>query len=196
MLLFSTQALAAEHAQRVYQQSIGLAAQGEVSKAVVALQAASAVLPHENIWHERMLTAAALLAMQKHQQMELPKIESNTYQKLAEAYIQAHAGIEPVSIWPVAMLAVIFPGAGHAWQGRMRDAGVAALLVWPLFILTLWAAKRKMGPVTLFFAVLTIWFWSGTVFSAISLVERGSFETYMQWWQGLWQASALLGRPW
>jgi len=53
-----------------------------------------------------------------------------------------------------------------------------------------------MGPVTVFFVLTTLWLWSGSVFSAVSLAERGSFEAYVLWWQGLWQASGLPGRPW
>ena len=95
-----------------------------------------------------------------------------------------------------AILATIFPGAGHAWQGRWQDAWVAAIMVWPMLILTLWAASRRMGPVTIFFAMITAWLWSGTVFSSISLAERGGMESYLLWWQGVWQASGLPGRPW
>ena len=98
--------------------------------------------------------------------------------------------------WLPGLLATIFPGAGHAWQERWNDAVVAAIMVWPMLILTLWAAYRRMGPVTIFFAMITAWLWSGTVFSAISLAERGDVEAYLVWWQGLWQASALPGRPW
>ena len=70
------------------------------------------------------------------------------------------------------------------------------MLVWPMLLLTLWAARRHMGPVTVFFALITVWLWSGTVFSSMSLAERASFEAYTLWWQGLWQASGLQGQPW
>lgn len=196
LLLFSLPVQAEEPSSMVYKQSLLLAEQGKVDQSVIALQAASAVLPQGDIWRERMLAASVLLNMKKQQLTQLPLIKHNNYLKLAESYRQANMQPQPVEIWPVALLASILPGVGHAWLGRWHDAGVAAAFVWPLLILTLWAARRKMGPVTVFFALLTLWLWSGTVFSAISLAERGSFELYMQWWQQLWQASALPGRPW
>ncbi|MDQ6955301.1 MAG: hypothetical protein Q9M20_07640 [Mariprofundaceae bacterium] len=187
---------ARESAAQVYQVSIELAAHGKRSEAIVALQAASGVLAKEAIWRTRMLAAAQLLSMQQKQLTQLPILENNAHLTLAANYIKNHPQPEAAKVWIVGLLAAIFPGAGHAWQGRWNDAAVAALFVWPLLILTLWAARRKMGPVTVFFALLTVWLWSGTVFSAISLMERGNFEWYMQWWQGLWQASALPNRPW
>jgi len=196
LLLFSLQAQAVEPSSVVYQQSLLLASQGKLEQSIIALQAASAVLPQGDIWRERMLAASLLLAMQKQQLTQLAPIKDNNYLKLADSYQQGNLQPQAIQIWPAALLASIFPGAGHAWLGRWHDAGVAALFVWPLLLLTLWAARRKMGPVTVFFALLTLWLWSGTVFSAISLAERGSFDMYMQWWQQLWQASALPGRPW
>jgi hypothetical protein len=190
------QAKASPDSERVYKQSLLLASQGRVSDAVIALQAASAVLMIEDIWRERMLAASVLLIMQKQQTTQAASVGRNNYLKLADVYRQTNLQPQPIQVWPVALLASIFPGAGHAWLGRWHDAGVAALFVWPLLLLTLWAARRKMGPVTVFFALLTLWLWSGTVFSAISLAERGSFEMYMQWWQQLWLASALPGKPW
>jgi len=180
----------------VYQVSMDLAAHGKLSQSITALQAAAAVLPKTDIWRERMLAAASLLAMQKKQNLKLVNMEASHYAKLAEAYIKRHAKPEYSPTWPAALLASIMPGAGHAWLGRWADAFTAALFVWPFLILTLWAARRKMGPVTVFFALLTLWLWSGTVFSSVSLAERGSFEIYMQWWQGLWQATALPRQPW
>jgi hypothetical protein len=196
LLLVSLQAQAAEPSSMVYKQSLLLASQGKIDQSIIALQAASAVLPQGDIWRERMLAASLLLTMQKQQLTQLVPIKHNNYLKLADTYRQENLQPQATQTWPVALLASIFPGAGHAWLGRWHDAGVAALFVWPLLLLTLWAARRKMGPVTVFFALLTLWLWSGTVFSAISLAERGSFEMYMQWWQQLWQASALPGRPW
>jgi len=190
------QVKASTDSERVYKQSLLLASQGRLSDAVIALQAASAVLMTEDIWRERMLAASVLLTMQKQQATQGASVGRNNYLKLADVYRQMNLQPQPIQVWPVALFASIFPGAGHAWLGRWHDAGVAALFVWPLLLLTLWAARRKMGPVTVFFALLTLWLWSGTVFSAISLAERGSFEMYMQWWQQLWLASALPGKPW
>jgi len=195
-VIFPWQILANESSERVYQQSLHLASQEKLSEAIVALQAASAVLPPENIWRERMLAASVLLGIRKQRTARILVSDDNNYLRLAKAYIQAHPHSESIQLWPVAVLASVFPGAGHAWLDRWHDAGTAAAFVWPFLILTLWAARRKMGPVTVFFGLLTLWLWSGTVFSAVSLAERGDFELYVQWWQGVWQASALQGRPW
>jgi len=180
---------------RVYQAAMQMAAQHQYGKAIVALQAASAMLPASAVWQQRMLAAADLLQMQQGQQPSLVAL-NNDYIRLAAAYITAHPPAEAAPVWPTAVLATVLPGAGHAWLGRWHDALVAALFVWPLLLLTLWARRRRMGPVTVFFAGLTLWLWSGTVFSAISLAERGSMALYALWWQQLWQASALPGTPW
>jgi len=195
-LLVPSLAMANGNSQQVYQQSMSLAAQGKLSESIVALQVAHALLPAGDIWRERMLAASTLLLMREKQAINLPVTDKNNYLTLADAYVQTHALAAKARTWPVAVLATIFPGSGHAWLGRWHDAAVAALFVLPLLILTLWAAKRRMGPVTVFFALLTMWLWSGTIFSAISLAERGNFETYILLWQQLWQASALPGRPW
>ena len=187
---------ASEASRQVYQQAVQLAVQDKSDQAIVALQAASAVLPMRDAWKTRMQTAAILLQLKGQQSTQLPSDLGNEYLLLAAAYAQSRPQPEVTQTWPVGLLAALLPGAGHAWLGRWHDAGVAAAFVWPLLILTLWAARRHMGPVTVFFALLTVWFWSGTVFSAVSLAERGSFELYLSWWQGLWQASGLPSRPW
>jgi len=195
-MLWSGLAVANDNARQVYQQSISLAAQGKLSESIVALQAAQVLLPASDIWRERMVAASVLLSMQSQQATHLNNVERNDYLMVASGYVKTQPLNIQTRIWPVTILAVVMPGAGHAWQGRWQDAGVATLFVFPLLILTLWAAKRRMGPVTVFFALLTAWLWSGTIFSAISLAERGNIEMYITWWQGLWQASGLPGKPW
>jgi len=185
-----------EASRQVYEQAVQLAVQGKSEQAIVALQAASAVLPISDVWKPRMQTAALLLQLKDQQSTQLPQALNNEYLLLAAAYAQSEPQPQVTQRWQVGLLATLLPGAGHAWLGRWHDAGEAALLVWPLLILTGWAARRRMGPVTVFFALLTVWLWSGTIFSAVSLAERGSFELYVLWWQGLWQASGLPGRPW
>lgn len=178
----------------VYKAALALAAEGRARESIAMLQGA-AHLSGDALWRDRMALAARLIDMRQTRATD-PGVGNSANYRLAAAYLQAvplpvaDAGRTP------AVLATLLPGAGHAWLGRWHDAGVAALMVWPMLILTLWAARRKMGPVTLFFALITVWLWSGTVFSAHSLSERTALESYMLWWQGLWQASALPGRPW
>jgi hypothetical protein len=183
--------------QQAYEKAMVLAASGHDSEAVAHLQGAVAVMSNTDAWQERMTLAVMLLDMRRYQRVELTKSNRpSTHVRLADAYLKEHGRPEVKDSWLPGVLASIFPGAGHAWQGRLKDALVAAVMVWPLLILTLWAAYRRMGPVTVFFTLMTAWLWSGTVFSAVSLAERGDFEVYIVWWQGLWQASALPGRPW
>jgi len=180
-----------------YQQAINLATQGHDDKATAAFSALAEALPPQNSWHERMFAAQQLISMRMAQQTTLPsQTRPNPYLTMASAYASSHPQLHESKTWPAATLATLFPGAGHAWQGRWHDARTAAMMVWPILLLTLWAYKRRMGPVTLFFALITLWLWSGTVFSAISLAERGNLETYLIWWQNTWQASGLPGRPW
>ncbi len=185
------------NAGQAYRQSMRLAAEARDAEAIAALNAAALLLPQQDQWKARMLAAANLLAMKRHRSSRMPENAANLPNlALATGFAKANPAPVKQPSWPDMLLAAALPGAGHAWQGRWRDAGVAALLVWPLLILTLWAARRRMGPVTVFFAMLTLWLWSGTVFSAASLAERSSMQAYMLWWQGLWQASGLPGRPW
>ncbi len=183
--------------EEAYRLAINLAAQGQEQQAITALAALIESQPSRSTWHERMLAAQQLISMKTTQQTTIPSQQiSNPYLKLASAYAVRQPRLTKTNTWPVAISATLFPGAGHAWLGRWLDARTAALMVWPMLLLTLWAFKRGMGPVTLFFALITLWLWSGSVFSAISLAERGSLETYLVWWQNVWQSSGLPGRPW
>jgi len=195
--LLSSVALAESPAANVYKGAIELAAAGQPDAAVERLAAAAEMLPGESVWRARMILASSMIRMRAHQQVELPKLQGfSAYVSLASAYLQNNPPPQEESNWVVTLLATLLPGAGHAWLGRWHDAMVAAFLVWPMLLLTLWAAYRRMGPVTVFFGLITAWLWSGTVFSAISLSERGGLEAYLLWWQGLWQASGLPGKPW
>jgi hypothetical protein len=147
------------------------------------------------VWRERMQDAAALIAMRDRQGRQFSSVIGPNG-ALIEAYVHTHAAPPPANPRVAGILAAVLPGAGHAWLGRWHDAGIAALMVWPMLLLTLWSWRRRMGPLTVFFMLLTLWLWSGSVFSAVSLSERGGFEAYAHWWQGLWQASGLPGRPW
>ena len=196
-LLVCISAKAEAAAEQTYQQSLRMAATDREAESIAALFAAASVLADYDIWKERMQAAAILLDIKRGQQATMPAhVEYGGNLALAAGYAREHQLPVAESSRLAVILAVLVPGAGHAWQGRWRDAAAAAMLVWPLLILTLWAARRKMGPVTVFFALITVWLWSGTVFSAMSLLERTSQAAYMLWWQGLWQASALPGQPW
>lgn len=183
-------------ARAVYTDAVTMAASGETAAAIVSLNTASQLLTGQSVWKERIEAARILLEMQKAQQLNIAAQTSNPYLALANRQISSREKPVAESWWPVAVLATLIPGAGHGWQGRWSDAATVTLMVVPMLILTLWAARRRMGPVTVFFALITVWFWSGTVYSAISLAERSSFESYMLWWQSVWQASGLPGQAW
>jgi len=194
VVLFTAQMpVASAGAQDAYRQAITLAAQGRNAEAVAMLAGAAETAP--GVWGERMRVAAQLLALREHQGVNLPSADSLNGALIA-GYAKSHAVPAPAGGRMAGVLAAIFPGAGHAWLGRWHDAGTVALMLWPMLLLTLWAWRRGMGPLTVFFALLTLWLWSGSIFSAVSLAERGALEAYVQWWQGLWQASGLPGRPW
>ncbi|OIO69510.1 MAG: hypothetical protein COW19_07340 [Zetaproteobacteria bacterium CG12_big_fil_rev_8_21_14_0_65_55_1124] len=194
VVLVSAQAPQADaDAGDAYRQAIALAAQGRDAEAVAMLAGAAELAPA--VWNERMRVAAQLLTMRTMQGVELPSANGLNGALIA-TYGQMHAAPQAADARFTGILASIFPGAGHAWLGRWHDAGIAALMVWPMLLLTLWAWRRHMGPLTVFFSLITLWLWSGSVFSAVSLAERGAFEAYVLWWQGLWQASGLPGRPW
>ena len=199
IILFSLYALPiASHAatpKQVYHVAIELAAHDKTKESIAALQAASALLPEQNLWKSRMLAAAILLTIKQQHQTSIPP-SNNLNLNLARHFAAQHP-LPPIThIWMPAILATLIPGAGHLWLGRPHDAWVACLMVVPIFLLTIWAWRRSMGPVTVFFALITLWLWSGTIFSAISLSERATMEAYLHWWQPLWQAAALSGQPW
>jgi len=188
----------------VWQQAMNMAATGDIHAATAHLAGALSMMPEatDTLWYQRMQLALLLLEMRAHQRVAAPEMllrkpaDGWTETQLIRHYLDGHTGPATISPTLPGLLGAIFPGAGHAWLGRWHDAGVCAMLVVPMLLLTVWAARRRMGPVTLFFALITLWLWSGTVFSAVSLAERGTSEAYMLWWQGLWQAAALPGRPW
>ncbi|OIO74695.1 MAG: hypothetical protein AUJ57_01775 [Zetaproteobacteria bacterium CG1_02_53_45] len=135
-----------------YRQALALAAQGQDRAAAASLTVLVEAMPEQQVWGERMQAAHVLIAMRAERQSLLPaRSEPNPHLLLASAYAADHTLLPEAGTWPAAALATLMPGAGHAWQGRWRDAGTAALMVWPMLILTLWAARRRMGPVTVFF---------------------------------------------
>jgi len=197
LLLLSGAFVASAEPAQAYHQAINLAAQGNDRTAIATLTAVLTVMPDQSIWKSRMQAAQQLLTMRMQKSTVFPPISHpNANLSLAAAVAASHPVLASATTWPAALLATIFPGAGHAWLGRWHDAITAALMVWPMLLLTFWSATRRMGPVTLFFAAITLWLWSGTIFSALSLAERGNLETYLTWWQSIWQASGLPGRPW
>ncbi len=202
LLLFCSPIVAHATPEQVWQESMKLAQQGQDRQAIAVLE--GAILQSgqsSNVWTQRFDIAKRLLKLRYDAKVNstyntlMPK-QNNQYDMLMQSWLQQHP-IPTVeeSIMP-GLLAAMIPGAGHAWLGRWGDAGVAAMLVWPLLILTFWAARRDMGPVTVFFALITAWLWSGTVFSATSLAERGDYELYYAWWQQMWTASGLPSKPW
>ncbi len=176
-----------------YRQALMMAAAGQNERAVVALKSLEQSSEVGVVWRQRSHAASVLLMLRQQQGRTLDGVDRNPYLRLAASYMAAKAAPKQQNSIVVG-LASLFPGAGHAIQGRWHDAATAAILVWPMLLLTLWAAKRRMGPVTLFFALITLWLWSGTIFSAWSLHERSVAESYQLWWQGVWQASGLPGR--
>ncbi len=187
--------------EQVWQESMRLAQQGHDKQAIAVLNGAILQAGQPNVWTQRFDMAKRLLKLRREAKLHneynvLDMVGNNQYEMLMQGWVQQHPlpKVED-SIMP-GLLASIIPGSGHAWLGRWGDAGVSAMLVWPLLILTFWAARRDMGPVTVFFALITAWLWSGTVFSATSLAERGDYELYYAWWQQMWTASGLPSKPW
>ncbi|RMH61010.1 MAG: hypothetical protein D6678_04435 [Zetaproteobacteria bacterium] len=196
-LLFLVPAAWAAGEEEFYGRQLQRAAAGDIAVAAAALAERARVLPRGDLWRTRMQMAAMLLRMRVERAVSLPaRAPIDVPYRLAKGYVQAHPPPSKSSRWPVVLMAALLPGLGHAWLGRWQDVKAVALLVWPMIVLTLWAAKRRMGPVTVFFALITLWLWSGSVYSALSLHEREAMEQYLAWWQQLWLASALPGRPW
>lgn len=189
-------AMAVASPGQAYDAAIALAARGNTAEAMAMMQGAAASLPATDPWRQRLEAARWLLSMRRMHTGIAMAPGANGWVLLADRYLKGHPIPAAKAAWPTGLLAAVLPGAGHARLGRWRDAATAAMLVWPMLLLTVWAARRRMGPVTVFFAILTLWLWSGTVFSAVSLAERGGAEAYMAWWQHLWLASGLPGRPW
>ncbi|MFQ5355404.1 MAG: hypothetical protein ACE5DY_02740 [Mariprofundaceae bacterium] len=194
LVLFPPSALA--NSENTYFEAISVAGKGDDVTAIRNLRNAVDHLSATDPWHARMTAAASMLEM-RWQRSASPRFRNaEMHQILVEAHLRQHPIPARQDVWLVGLMATLMPGSGHAWQGRWRDAEVAAFMVWPMLILTLWAARRRMGPVTVFFSLITLWLWSGTIFSAVSLVERGNDEQYILWWQELWLASGLQGSPW
>jgi len=182
-----------------YRAAMDLAAQGRDPEAVARLRGALDVLPEggdPGEWRGWLASAAALLDMRHDLRLQPTFTAAAPAIERVNGYLATAPPPERGRSWLAALCGAVLPGAGHAWLGRWRDGVKAATLVWPMFALTVWAWRRRMGPVTVFFAAVTVWLWSGTVFSAYSLARRGDLHAYLAWWQGVWQASGLPGRPW
>ena len=188
-------------AQQAWDEAMLLAKQGSDRQAIALMRGANMQQDSQSLWAQRFDIATRLLELRTeakyHSEYSAFKLSGNNQHEMLMAnWLKQNPLPETAGETLPGLLAAIIPGSGHAWMGRWGDAGVAAMLVWPLLILTFWAARREMGPVTVFFALITAWLWSGTVFSAVSLAERGNFELYYAWWQEMWIASGLPSRPW
>jgi len=181
----------------VYRQAVQVAAEGHDREAVALLQGGLGVLPPgASVARERLAAAAALLAMRDHLALQPGLLGAGAPAAAVRGYLASHPAPPRGRPWVAPLLGAVLPGAGHAWLGRWRDAATTAVMVLPMLLLTFWAWRRRMGPVTLFFALITVWLWSGTLFSAYSLARRGDLHGYLVWWHGVWEASGLPGRPW
>ncbi len=202
LLLASTPASAGEPAYQAarmaYDSWIAKAAQGDLRTSVEGLRHLAAGLPANSIWRERCQMAVLLLDMRRQRSLHLPAMAmpSMSYRLVERKWRQLDQLESPPARWLVLFGAMAVPGGGHAIMGRWHDAWVSFVMTGFMLWLTLWAFRRRMGPVTVFFGVLTVWLWGGTIFSALSLHERYFAEQYMNWWQQLWLASGLPGRPW
>ncbi|MDX8382070.1 MAG: hypothetical protein R8M14_08170 [Ghiorsea sp.] len=201
LLLLSMPIVAQAAPENVWQTSMKLAQHGHDAQAISMLNGAMLQMDQPSTWKQRFDITQRLLklridAKSSSEYNALRLTGNNQYEMLMQSWLQQHPiPVVEDSIMP-GLLGSVIPGAGHAWLERWGDAGVSAMLVWPLLILTFWAARRDMGPVTVFFALITAWLWSGTIFSATSLAERGDFELYYAWWQQMWVASGLPSKPW
>lgn len=187
--------------QQVWDEAMSQAKLGHDAQAIALLKGASMISAEQNLWFQRFDIASRMLSLRENARHDsiyqgLLLSGNNQHEVMLAAWLNQHPLPQTSGSSIPAILAAMIPGAGHAWMGRWGDAGVSAMLVWPLLILTFWAARRDMGPVTVFFALITAWLWSGTVFSAVSLAERGDYELYYSWWREMWVASALPARPW
>jgi len=201
LMLFCAPMFASAAPEQVWQESMRLAQTGQDRQAIAVLNGAILQSGQPTVWTQRFDIAKRLLTLRLDAKINstyntLIPNNRNQHDILMQNWLSQHPIPAVEDSFMPALLASIIPGSGHAWLGRWGDAGVAAMLVWPLLILTFWAARRDMGPVTVFFALITAWLWSGTVFSATSLAERGDFEVYYAWWQQMWAASGLPSRPW
>ena len=193
--------LASATSQQAWDAAMELARQGSDRQAVAMLHGAALQEEADSSWAQRFEIASQMLELRakaryRNEYQSLAPMPNNQYAMLMGNWLRQHPLPKAEGSSIPGVLASIIPGSGHAWMGRWGDAGVSAMLVWPLLILTFWAARREMGPVTVFFALITAWLWSGTVFSAVSLAERGDFELYYGWWQQMWNASGLPSKPW
>ncbi len=201
LFLLLVPALSFADPQQAWDEAMQLAQHGADRQAMALMRGAALQQDEQSVWHQRFDMATRLLTLRSEakyhsEYTNLQLSGNNQYEILMANWLNQHPLPQTSGSTLPGLLASIIPGSGHAWMGRWGDAGVSAMLVWPLLILTFWAARRDMGPVTVFFALVTAWLWSGTVFSAVSLAERGDFELYYAWWQEMWIASGLPSRPW
>ncbi|RMG91470.1 MAG: hypothetical protein D6703_04975, partial [Zetaproteobacteria bacterium] len=178
MFLAAGHAFAAEPVSQTdrmaYESWIAKAAQGDLRSSVKGLNQLAARLPSDSIWHERCQMASLLLEMRRQRSTHLPPIAMPTisYRLVERKWRQLEQLAPPPPSWLVLAGAVVVPGGGHAIMGRWHDAWVSFVMTGFMVWLTCWAFRRRMGPVTVFFGVMTVWLWGGTIFSAVSLHER------------------------
>jgi tetratricopeptide (TPR) repeat protein len=88
------------------------------------------------------------------------------------AHIRANTPLPEKSPWTAGLLAAVLPGAGHAYLGRWRDAGLAFSMNAAFTAATLEAIQKDNPALAGTLALAELIWYSGNIFSAVGSAHK------------------------
>ncbi len=85
------------------------------------------------------------------------------------------------SPWMAAVLAGLFPGAGHAYLGRWEDAALVFMVNGAFLGATLEAIEKKQPALAGGMALAELLWYSGNIFSAVSNTHKRNRQLLQEW---------------
>lgn len=100
------------------------------------------------------------------------------------------------SPWTAAVLAGLFPGAGHAYLGRWEDAALVFMVNGAFLGATLEAVEKKQPALAGGMALAELLWYSGNIFSAVSNTHKHNRQLLQEWGRAVSLETGLSGsRP-
>ncbi len=97
------------------------------------------------------------------------------------------------SPWTAAVLAALFPGAGHAYLGRWEDAALVFMVNGAFLGATVEAIQKKQPALAGGMALAELLWYTGNIFSSVSNTHKHNRQLLQEWSRGLSLETGLSG---
>lgn len=119
------------------------------------------------------------------EKVEAKGVQGWTAREQAAKIRQGEPSCRERSPWMAAVLAGLFPGAGHAYLGRWEDAALVFTVNGAFLGATLEAIQKKQPALAGGMALAELMWYSGNIFSAVSNAHKHNRELVLEWSRGI-----------